>query len=189
VGKTTLARLFGETLWLPFIEVQPHAVRDARDLFRLIYNKLEETVINFKDGPASLKMVVSFDDPVWRVSPCVVFLDEVHALPKNLIPELLKAVEPKDGIMVVDDGTEVDCREVCWITATTERGLLFPAFDNRFRKIRLDMYGRHEIAEIVRLNHPTWNPAACRLVARYCRRVPREALAFAAGNGVGATRR
>ena len=104
VGKTTLARLFGETLRLPFMEVQPHAVRDARDLFRLIYNKLEETVIQFKDGPKSLKMVSTLEDPVWRVSPCVVFLDEVHALPKNLIPELLKAVEPKDGMLIAGNG-------------------------------------------------------------------------------------
>ena len=86
--------------------------------------------------------------------PCVVFIDEVHALPRNLIPELLKAVEPKDGILVVENGTEADCRKVCWIIATTERGLLFPPFENRFRKIHLEMYGAEEIAAIVQLDHP-----------------------------------
>ena len=30
-GKTTLARLFGETVMLPFIEIQPKSVRDSRD--------------------------------------------------------------------------------------------------------------------------------------------------------------
>jgi Holliday junction resolvasome RuvABC ATP-dependent DNA helicase subunit len=180
VGKTTLARLYGETLRIPFIEIQPHAVRDARDLFKAIANKLEDTVINFSDGPASLKMIQTHEDPVWRVPPCVVFIDEVHALPRNLIPELLKAVEPKDGILVVENGTEVDCRKVCWIIATTERGLLFPPFENRFRKIHLDMYGAEEIAAIVQLNHPHWNLPLCQLAVKYCGRVPREALAFAA---------
>ena len=175
-GKTTLARLFGETLHLSFIEIQPHSVRDARDLFRAIYNKLENTVINFTNGPASLKMVIRQEDPAWDVPPCVVFIDEVHALPRNLIPELLKAVEPKDGMLVVENGIVADCRKVCWIIATTERGLLFPAFDNRFRKIQLEMYGADEIAAIVQLSHPNWNLPLCQLAVEYCSRVPRECL-------------
>ena len=63
VGKTTLARLFGETLRLPFVEVQPRSIRDARDLFMVIRNKLENTVIDFNDGPASLKLVQREESP------------------------------------------------------------------------------------------------------------------------------
>ena len=164
---------------LPFVEIQPHAVRDSRDVFQAIAVKLENTVINFPDGPASLKMVTEENDPTMLVPPCVVFIDEVHALPRNLVPELLKATEPKDGMMHIENGWYADCRNVCWIIATTERGLLFPAFDNRFRKIQLDMYGAEEIAAIIQLHHPTWNLEHCRPAARYGGRVPREALAFA----------
>jgi Holliday junction resolvasome RuvABC ATP-dependent DNA helicase subunit len=113
------------------------------------------------------------------VPPCVVFVDEAHALNRNVVTELLKATEPKDGMLTIANGWFADCRRVCWIIATTERGLLFPPLDSRFRKIHLDMYGSEDIARIVQLNHPTWNMPLCRLVARYSSRVPREALAFA----------
>ena len=56
-GKTTLARLFGETVMLPFVEVQPKSVRDSHDLFKTIELKLEQTVVRTEDGLLSLKMV------------------------------------------------------------------------------------------------------------------------------------
>ena len=49
-------------------------------------------------------------------------------------------------MMTIENGWFADCRRVCWIIATTERGLLFPPLDNRFRKIHLEMYGAEEIA-------------------------------------------
>ena len=101
------------------------------------------------------------------VPPCVVFIDEVHALARNLVPELLKATDPNDGMLTIENGWFADCRRVCWVIATTERGLLFPALDSRFRKIHLEMYGAEDIARIVHLNYPTWNMPLCRLVSRY----------------------
>jgi Holliday junction resolvasome RuvABC ATP-dependent DNA helicase subunit len=183
-GKTTLARLFGEMVMLPFIEIQPKSVRDSRDLFMAISVKLERTVIQFEDGPKSLKMVKpdpeETNDASMLVPPCVVFIDEVHALARNLVPDLLKATDPSDGMLTIENGWFADCRRVCWVIATTERGLLFPALDSRFRKMHLEMYGADDIARIVHLNYPTWNMPLCRLVSRYSSRVPREALAFAA---------
>ena len=41
------------------------------------------------------------------------------------------------------------------------------------------MYGAEEIAAIVGLDNPTWNLPLCRLAAKYCSRLPREALDFA----------
>jgi hypothetical protein len=153
-------------------------------MFMAISNKLERTIIAFDNGLHSLKMVkpdpAETSDCTMLLPPCVVFIDEVHALSRNIIPELLKAVEPKDGQMTIQNGWFADCRRVCWIIATTERGLLFPPLDNRFRKVHLEMYGAEDIARIVHLHYPTWNMPLCRLVARYASRVPREALAFAA---------
>jgi Holliday junction resolvasome RuvABC ATP-dependent DNA helicase subunit len=113
------------------------------------------------------------------IPPLILFIDEVHALPPQTVQSLLKAIEPKDGRLATEEGWSADCRKICWIVATTDRGLLFDAFDTRFRKIQLNLYGREEIAEIVKLNNPDWSIEVCRIVAQYCWRVPREALAFA----------
>jgi len=183
-GKTTLARLFAETVDLPIVEVQPKSVRDSYELFKTIELKLEQTVVSTVDGPLCLKMVKPdprYDrDPTMRVPPCVVFIDEVHALSRNLVPELLKASEPKDGLLTIENGWFADCRKVCWVIATTDRGRLFPALDNRFRKIHLELYGADDIAGIIQIDRPHWNLPLCQLAASYCGRVPREALAFAA---------
>ena len=85
-------------------------------------------------------------DPTMLVPPCVVFIDEVHGLPRNLRDELLKAIESKDRMLNIEGGWYADCRNVCWIVATTERGKLFGPFDTRFTKVELEMYGAEEIA-------------------------------------------
>ena len=82
-------------------------------------------------------------------------------------------------MLCIDNGWYADCRNVCWIVATTERGKLFGPFDSRFTKVELEMYGAEEIAAIVHLDNPGWNLPLCHLVARYAGRVPREALDFA----------
>ena len=80
----------------------------------------------------------------------------------------------------IDGGWYANCKNVCWIVATTERGKLFGPFDSRFTKVELDMYGTEEIAMIVYIdNHKWFDREVCRLVAKYCSRLPREALDFA----------
>ena len=37
------------------------------------------------------------DDPTMHVPPCIVFIDEVHGLPRDVRDGLLKAIESKDG--------------------------------------------------------------------------------------------
>jgi Holliday junction resolvasome RuvABC ATP-dependent DNA helicase subunit len=103
----------------------------------------------------------------------------VHGLPRDIRDGLLKAIESKDRMLCIEGGWYADCRNVCWVVATTERGKLFGPFDSRFTKVELEMYGTEEIAAIVQLDHPGWNMPLCRLAARYASRVPREALDFA----------
>ena len=43
-GKTTLARLFGETVRLPFIEIPPNGVRSPREMYDHIAVTLERTI-------------------------------------------------------------------------------------------------------------------------------------------------
>ena len=182
-GKTTLARLFAETVLLPFVEIPPRGMHDSLDFYNHIEFTLEHTVKICEGVPTSMKIVppdpTVCSDPTVLVPPCIVFIDEVHGLPTNLVENLLKAIESKDRMLCIDNGWYADCKKVCWVIATTERGKLFGPFDSRFTKVELDMYAVDEIAQIVRLDHPQWKQETVDLVAKYCSRIPREALDFA----------
>ena len=107
-GKTTLARLFGETVMLPFIEVPPRGIRDSKEFFDHIAVTLETTIVESGEGLISLKMVKPdgriTNDPTMLVPPCIVFIDEVHGLPTNLRDGLLKAIESKDRMLNIEGG-------------------------------------------------------------------------------------
>ncbi len=109
-GKTTLARRFGETIQLPFIEVPPKGLRHSKDLFDCIAVALEKSLVwsNELNRIVSLKMIkpdpTVESDTTMRIPPCVVFIDEVHGLPVNLREELLKAVESKDRMLTIENG-------------------------------------------------------------------------------------
>jgi Holliday junction resolvasome RuvABC ATP-dependent DNA helicase subunit len=183
-GKTTLARLFAETVRLPVIEIPPNSIRSSRELYDQIAVTLERTInTDDPDDPFSLKMVPpapgESDDPTMHVPPSIVFIDEAHGLPRDVRDGLLKAIESKDRMLCIEGGWYADCKNVCWVVATTERGKLFGPFDSRFTKVELGMYEAEEIAAIVQLDNPGWNLPLCRLVAQFAGRIPREALDFA----------
>jgi len=187
-GKTTLAKLFAKLVGLPFVEIHPKAVKNANDILVKIAAVMDKTYIHFKDGHyTNLELCpVSHDqdgkempDNYLVLPPMILFLEEVHALPDAIVQALLTATEKKDGIF--DTGKWIaDCRNVCFIIATTDRGDLFDAFDTRFTKINLQLYTTDEIARIVQVNNPDWDMDVCKIVARSSGRIPREALAFAA---------
>lgn len=168
-GKTTLAKLFAKLVGLPFVEIHPRSVKHLDDIF---------DAISLVAAEAQLPLIPQQDNK-FILPPMIVFIDEAHSLSSNVEQALLKATEPGDKSMVTPKGRKVDCSRVCWVIATTDRGLLFDAFDTRFTKLHLQLYTRDEIAQIIKMNYPQWPQEACDLVARYGGRVPREVLAFA----------
>jgi len=159
-GKTTISRIFSEVLDTEHIEISPKAVKTAHDIFEQIPK-------------------VQLSDGTWLAKPCTVLLDEAHALQSNIEQALLKATERKDAMLVTEKGAVLNCENICWHFATTDVGRMFDAFVNRFHHINLRLYTKPEIAEIIKRNYPTWDITVCQVVARYCSRVPREALSFA----------
>lgn len=170
-GKTYLAKLFAESLQIPFVSIEPQSIKKTHDIFL----EIEKTCAAFNEEIS----LVEYEGHRYFLPPMIVFIDEVHNLKKSVVQGLLKATEPNDRIMVTEEGYEVQTQKVCWMIATTDRGDLFDAFDTRFQKVNLRLYSRKEMASIIKMNNPDWDDEVCLLVAKYNPIVPREALAFA----------
>lgn len=168
-GKTTIARIYAETVDLPLVEVSPKSLKTTDDLFNQVENVLSNTLIP----------LVDHGNDTYHLPPMVIFIDEVHALSKNLVNGLLKATEHKDGVLVTESGRVADCKRVTWIIATTDEGRLFDAFRTRFSPVMLKYLTKKEVAKIVKLNNPDLEDEICELVSHYNSRIPRKALEFA----------
>ncbi len=169
-GKTELVRRHNKARNLPLVEISPRAVKTTHDIWLEIHRVCIER---------DLPLVELGREKNYVLPPIDLFIDEVHAVSPMIVQGLLKATEYNDGILTTEKGITVNCRNVHWIIATTDRGKLFDAFDTRFVKVVLNLYNKKEIADIVQMANPGWEPSVANLVAHYCARVPREALAFA----------
>ena len=169
-GKTELARRHARANQLPLVELSPKSIKSTHDILLNMGRVLAE---------AGLPLVQLGRVDRYVPPPVNIFIDEVHALAAPVVDGLLKATEHNDGILVTERGVTVDCKNVHWLIATTDRGKLFDAFDTRFTKCILNLYTKDEVAKIVQVHNPDWDMSVCRLVAHFCGRIPREALAFA----------
>ena len=168
-GKTTLARLYADTVMLPFIEISPKAIGAVDDLFDSINGVLTN---------AGIPLVEERENH-YNLPPCVIFIDEVHALTDSVVQGLLKATEYNDAVMACESGKIVNTFNATWMIATTDEGKLFDAFRTRFNPVQLKYLSKVEVARIVELAHADLGTDVCRLVAHYNPRVPRKALEFA----------
>lgn len=183
VGKTTLAKIFSESIGLPFCSVHPSSIINTSDLLESISRAVNSFVLPNGDN---FELAYSRKDELgadcfgyFELPPMVIFIDEVHSLRRYIVDAILKATEKKDSVFVCENGYKVNTKNVCWIIATTDRGLLFDAFDTRFAKINLEGYSTNEISKIVSINFPSFSQQACDLIAKYGGLIPREVLMFA----------
>lgn len=180
-GKTHVVRCFAETIGTPFVFIQSDALQSTWHLW------LEMKKVYAAYGTP---LVPQYNEHHFAVPPGIVFFDEAHALSKDLrTGGLLNAMELNDGWLATNPPGKkqqatykIDCRQLCWIAATTDPGVLFKqsqAFYDRFTNhIIWHNAGPREIALIVKRNFPHFPQEACDLVAHYCK-VPRKSIAFA----------
>jgi len=169
-GKTTLAKLFANTVGLPFIDIQPKSVKTLDDLVKEI-----DRVLAIEGVP----LVEMRRQKYYILPPSIIFVDEVHALADSMVQGLLKATEYNDSVLVTESGKTLNTFNVCWMIATTDEGKLFDAFRSRFSPVNLTYLTKAEVAKIVGMSHPDLPSEVCGLVAHYNGRVPRKALEFA----------
>lgn len=169
-GKTTIARLYAETVALPFVEISPKSIKTVDDLFKEIGRVLTEE---------GLPLVEVLRRGHYVLPPVVILIDEVHALSDGVVQGLLKATEYNDAMMVTESGKSVNTHNVTWMIATTDEGKLFDAFRTRFSPVNLKYLGKADVAKIVKLANPDLSDEVCNLVSHYNSRIPRKALEFA----------
>jgi Holliday junction resolvasome RuvABC ATP-dependent DNA helicase subunit len=168
-GKTTLARLYAEVVQLPFVEINPKQIKSLEDFFNEVSRVMSDSGVPLYE----------YKSRNYSVPPCVIFIDEVHALSDYMIQGLLKATEYSDGVLATEKGRLLNMDAATWFIATTDEGKLFDAFRTRFSPIVLRMLSKKEIARVVKNANLDFSDKICDIVAHYNSRIPRKALEFA----------
>ena len=172
LGKTTLAKLFAQTLLLPFIELSKT-------------NEVQQIFDAISEGLKASGQELTLHNGKYIAQPNVLFIDEVHRFcsqarkaPKGIMNDLLKATEPDDARLVKQGSWHLDCTNICFTVATTEWYLLPKPFRERFEKIELLPYTDDECTAIVMSRFPSIPREAAALAAFYGRNIPRVAISY-----------
>lgn len=133
VGKSSLARAIAERL----INEAPVQFNGA-DLQRpkMMVERLQQ-----------LEKVPTRPRGRVRIEPCVMFIDEVHALHTSVVTALLGALD--DARVTTVDNIEYDFTQVVLLMATTDPGRLPEAFRSRPGRVLLQNYTLAEMAGIL----------------------------------------
>jgi Holliday junction resolvasome RuvABC ATP-dependent DNA helicase subunit len=136
VGKTTLARRIAEQL----LQLEP-IIFNGADLRRadMIIDRLIEAG----------KVPIDASGTV-LANPCLIFIDEVHAVAPAVATVLLSALDERRQTTV--GNTVYDFGQVVFLLATTDPGKLSEAFQSRPDKTILRSYTLEEMAGIVWLH-------------------------------------
>lgn len=170
-GKTTLVRLFGELIGLPFVEIEGGSCNDLNDVAVRIAQILEETEVNGDPQYSSLELQDLGNGQI-VVPPCIVFIDDIQNLPTKVLPALQKAFTGR----FETNGWKFDAEAVCWIVASDE--LILPDVFDDFIQVRLKALDVKEVAQVVARYYPDFPASTCRLIAQRVH-TPKEALDFA----------
>lgn len=139
--------------------VMPHVLIDGppglgkTTIASAIANELNVDIVTC--NAANLRSVKSITPYLMGINPrAVLFIDEIHRLPK-LVEEFLYPVmeDFKMTITVEDNTEEIDLPQFTVVGATTSGGSLSQPFYDRFTiKEHLNFYTNDELAKLARLN-------------------------------------
>lgn len=174
-GKTTfIEALFGKKgLDLPFVMTDAKNIKGTNVIFDLMQSTTEE------NGFPMTPIGVNGGREIYKAPPMGFAIDELHGLSSSVMDALLKAFEANDKMLMTKDAI-VDCRNVLWVGATTERGTILARhepFDSRFEKVEFHSYTLEQVSRILKLAF-SWPDDVCRATAIRGGRIVREALAI-----------
>jgi len=173
-GKTELARRMARALGLPFVKLDGRGVSSRDKLFDLINGEL--AFHNFT--PSQVGQQVGL--PILEYPPLIVFIDEVHLVPRTLQEALLTMLEAADRSVVLSNHVAL-VQRATFLFATTRVSDVDAAFVSRCDEIQLREYTEGEVAQILRwkVPHDDWEDSVYQAIARLGRCVPRIAIQLA----------
>ncbi|WP_441253485.1 Holliday junction DNA helicase RuvB C-terminal domain-containing protein [Bradyrhizobium sp. 613_E4_N2_2] len=173
-GKTELARRIALALGLPFVKLDGRSVASRDKLFELINGELRTA------GLAPSQVGQQLGLPVMEYPPLIVFVDEVHLVPRALQEALLTMLEAADRTVVLS-GQVARMHRATFLFATTRASDVDAAFISRCEEIQLREYTEEEVAHILRwkLPHDDWNGEVYLTLAKIGRCVPRISIQLA----------
>ncbi|MCY3714723.1 MAG: AAA family ATPase [Gemmatimonadetes bacterium] len=168
-GKTELARRVASCLELPFVSLDGRALRSRDRLFDLVDGALSDV------GQIPTQVGTRYQRPLLNYPPLVVFIDEVHLVPRAVQESLLTALEPNDRSVLLSNKVAL-LQKATFLFATTRPSDVDTAFRTRCMEIPLQDYSEEEVAAIVGIAQPNWPDTVRLKIAKYGRLVPRIAL-------------
>ena len=172
-GKTEIARRMAVALGLPFVKLDGCGVQSRQRLFELVNGELNQ------QGQAPSQVGQMAGLPVMQYPPLVVFIDEVHLVPRGVQESLLTMLEAADRTVTLEDHV-AKVNRATFLFATTRASDVDTAFRTRCAEVQLKEYELHEVAEIVRRRTGGhWPGEVYTKIATIGRCVPRVALELA----------
>lgn len=169
-GKSELAKRMAEALGLPFIKLDGRSVLSKERLFQLINGQLSQ------QGLCVSQVSQQAGLPVMEYPPLVVFIDEVHLVPRSLQESFLTMLEAADRIVLVADHY-AKMNNATFLFATTRASCIDAAFRSRCTEIHLREYNKAEVAAIVEHKlKQNWPRDIYLEIAKLGRCVPRVAI-------------
>lgn len=173
-GKTELARRMARALRLPFVKLDGRGVSSRDKLFELVNGELASHNLT----PSQVGQQVGL--PFLEYPPLIIFIDEVHLVPRGIQEALLTMLEAADRTVVLTDQV-ARVHRTTFLFATTRVSDVDAAFASRCDEIQLREYSEAEVARILRWKVPQteWPDTVYESVARLGRCVPRIAIQLA----------
>lgn len=173
-GKTELARRMARALELPFVKLDGRGVSSRDKLFELVNGELRSHHLSASQVGQQVGL------PVLEYPPLIIFIDEVHLVPRALQEALLTMLEAADRTVVLSDHV-ARVQRATFLFATTRASEVDAAFASRCDEIQLREYTEPEVARILqwKVSHSDWPESVYQAVARLGRCVPRIAIQLA----------
>ncbi len=172
-GKTEMARRMARALDLPFVQLDGRGLTSRERLFELVNGELrQQNLLASQVGQqASL--------PVMEYPPIVIFVDEVHLVPRSVQESLLTMLESADRTVTLSSQV-AKVNKATFLFATTRASDVDAAFHSRCAEVQLKVYSQEEVAEIVKRRFPLgWERDIYLEIAKLGRNIPRMAIELA----------